>query len=366
MKKTILVAFLIAQFCARAQNDTILYLGLTDILLVDTGTFEPNPTLTTQFELGNWQAYTDGRTISAELTKDQEESVWYEEDLWKGWHKIPYIDSLDTTYVAPDSITVDTITNFGLRSFSWFQTPNQCNNLLLSPDVWISDNTAKLKWRSMPLQGPRHQDGYKVFILTGGGMNVEDVPVGALNPDFVMQQMDASNGSPSQAITSLSYLKENYPFIPSDGEEHIRYTLPDSNELGEIDSTRQHPFMQEFELDLSAYSGFIQVAFYHDSYDNNGMILDDVLITGTGSVGVQEIESYFKFYPNPVQNQLHIENLNQSDILSIHVFTLQGSLVKSLNGSQRSVNFSNLNNGVYIIQVNTSKGNVQTRVLKVN
>lgn len=366
--KKLAAIFLLFVLCdlGRAQNDTLLYLGLTDILLLDAD-LSPNPALTTEAELSGWKMFSDERTISAELTNGEENSIWYEEGLWKGWHKIPYIDVLDTTFVGTDSIKVDTTNNFGLRAFSWYQTPNKANNLLLSPDVFISDNMAKLTWRSMPLQGPRHQDGYKVFVLEGGGLNAGDVQVGVLNPDFEMQSMDVTNGSPSQAITSLSFLQNNFPFLPVSGTPHTRYTLPDTNEFGNVDSTRQQPFMQEFELDLSGYSGFIQVAFYHDAYDNNGIILDDILITGNGSVGVEEeLSQSINVFPNPVRNQLHIRNTNPGLVTSYELFSLAGKLITTYPGGIKTVDVSTVQQGSYLLVARTVNGTIQKKITKIN
>lgn len=367
MKKIVSIILLFASFSSvKAQDDTLLYLGLTDLLLLDAD-FSPNPALTTEAELSGWKVFSDERAISAELTNGEENSIWFDENLWQGWHKIPYIDVLDTTFIGTDSIKVDTTNNFGLRAFSWYQTPNQARNLLLSPDVFISDNMAKLTWRSMPLQGPRHQDGYKVFILEGGGLNAGDVQVGALNPDFEMQSMDVTNGSPSQAITSLSFLQNNFPFLPVSGTPHTRYTLPDTNEFGDIDSTRQQPFMQEFELDLSSYSGFIQVAFYHDAYDNNGIILDDILITGNGSVGVEDgLSQSINVFPNPVRNQLYIQNTNPELVTGYQLLSLAGKLIATYPGGINTVDFSAVKQGSYLLVVRTVNGTIQKKITKIN
>ena len=294
MKFKILLVLTFTFSLGKSQFDTLLYNGFSFLAVDSNSYFQLGETNKANLEYQGWKTRSDLRALANSITEDTESYIWFDDQIWRSWHIIPYTDSIDTI-ITDDVITYDTTANFGLRSFSWFENPNRAATVLMTPPVFMNDNTGKLHWRSMPLQGPRHQDGYKVYILDGGSNTPDNVPFQTMDYDFAMKELDVTNSSPLPTITSLVELQNDFGFVPENGTNHLRYTLPDSNELGQIDSTRQHPFMQQFELSLSDYTGFIQIAFVHDSYDNNGIILDDILITGTGTIGTNEI-SFVKIY----------------------------------------------------------------------
>ncbi|TVQ17387.1 MAG: T9SS C-terminal target domain-containing protein [Bacteroidetes bacterium] len=83
--------------------------------------------------------------------------------------------------------------------------------------------------------------------------------------------------------------------------------------------------------------------------------LDDVWAL---EVSVQNVlaESGLNLYPNPVRNTLYVENASQ--INEVRIFDLTGRLVMSqvVNNNTASVNVSEFNRGVYIMQVISVNG----------
>ncbi|MFA9390998.1 MAG: discoidin domain-containing protein, partial [Prolixibacteraceae bacterium] len=69
--------------------------------------------------------------------------------------------------------------------------------------------------------------------------------------------------------------------------------------------------------------------------------------------GVDDIRNSVSFYPNPVKNQI---TLSVNDFTSVTVYSLSG--VKLLNSIHKSFDVSNLENGIYLIKVNTSNGSI--------
>ena len=83
-----------------------------------------------------------------------------------------------------------------------------------------------------------------------------------------------------------------------------------------------------------------------------------------GSGAVQEMEAV-KFYPNPVEEELHISS--ESEIASIKVFSVSGNLMinnSSPDGKEASVNTSALESGIYFLQVATKTGVVVKQFVK--
>ncbi len=363
MKSNLLLIFIVSFVLCKSQNDTLLInefslLAYDDTVLVAGDTaflFNLKESNKGNVEYQNWQNYSEMAALANDVTNVTDGYMWFDNQLWRKWHIIPYTESIDTLFTN-DSVSYDTTSNFGIRSFSWLEGSGYATSVLMTSAVFIKDNTAKLYWKSMPVQGPRHQDGYKVYVLNGGLNDPEYTPFGTMSYEFAMKELDVSNSSPIPTLNSLTQLENDFGFIPSDGVNHTRYTLPDSNELGEVDSTRQQPFMQEFELDLSLYSGFIQIAFVHDSYDNNGIILDDILIKGTGSVGQIEVEKFeLNVYPNPVSNELFIENNKAFINAFVEVFDLNGRLVLSDKlKPYLGIDLSELDAGQYIVKLQSN------------
>lgn len=353
MKYLTLILVCLASFQVKAQNDTLLK-AMFDSVATD-GAQNIAVEVTNQLDLNGWGNVT---WLASDLKADliDPTSQWYEEDLWQTWHKIPYIESIDTT-VTIDTTTYDTTVNVGMRSFSWFASPNQALSVLLTPPVYLSDNTGKLTWKSMPIQGPRYQDGYKVMVLTGANNTVFNTDPTLQTPQFIMKEMDNSSGSPSILDSSLAAIEKDYGFVPANGVMHTEYTLPAATGSGLVDSSRQQPFMQEFEIDLSSYSGFIQVMFFHDSDDDNGIILDDIVITGTGALSSKEVDAIeVDIYPNPASHNISVNMIQGDRLEQLEVLSSDGRLVQitsSVNQIQNRVvlNVSELAEGMYFVRI---------------
>jgi len=355
MKKILILLMMGCFVFVNAQDDTLLYNNFDiELFSVVDSSLDYSATNSVNVTNSGWEIYSDNYApISSSLTNGNEGFSYYDELLWRNWHISPYIVSRDTVLQGDSTVYNDSISN-GLRSFSWVTPADSVLNILLSPNVWIGGDSSRFRWKSMPVQGPRHQDGYQVYVLRGGGYQILSIPFANLEPDFVMKRMSIFNGSPDTTIKSLSYLEHNFGYYPSnEGVMHTQYTLPKADSLGHVDSTRQHPFMQEFELDLSHIKEeFIQVLFVHNSYDNVGIVLDDILILGSGSVGQFEINNNsVKLFPNPSTNFVKIE-LGNDQPLQANIISVNGNKIKHivLNGTS-NIDVTSLQPGYYLVEI---------------
>ena len=115
----------------------------------------------------------------------------------------------------------------------------------------------------------------------------------------------------------------------------------------------------EFEqrtLSLNAYAGQnINIAFVHkDVTDMYMMKIDDINVAA--GTGVNDIENNASIYPNPTKNILNVNAT--SNINSVEVFNMMGQKVAAYdaNDTYTQINTSNLNNGMYLIRINTENG----------
>lgn len=361
MRFRLLQILIIFVFSVNAQNDTLLYnnFSIQVIEIVDSSAyFMLDATNKVNIDSLGWKTRSDMKAISNDIISNVESSnIWFDQMIWRNWHMTEYPDYIKNV-TQDELVQYDTLSNFGIRSFSWFEKQGRATSVLISPPVFLNDYNGALSWKSRPVQGPRHQDGYKVYILEGANNDPDNVPFETMEYAFAMKELDVSNSSPLSTITSLAELERNFGFIPEDGFDHIKYILPDTNELGEMDSTRQEPIMQQFNLSLYEYNGYIQVAFVHDSYDNNGIILDDILITGKGEVLINKIyKSNLNIFPNPAVKELFIDfDQNWKNPL-VKIFDLNGRLVlRQKLDFMSSIKIGFLESGQYLLRLETNTG----------
>lgn len=69
-----------------------------------------------------------------------------------------------------------------------------------------------------------------------------------------------------------------------------------------------------------------------------------------------------KFYPNPVVDQLNIKT--DETIKSVQVYSLDGKLLKTINGNETAINFKNYPKGSYLVKIETNKSTTSQKVIK--
>ena len=95
-------------------------------------------------------------------------------------------------------------------------------------------------------------------------------------------------------------------------------------------------------------------------------IFDDIMQLSSESLGINNEErNELNVFPNPAKSQWTIHSEN-SDIILIEVFDLQGKQVKTLNPNApiSEINNSNLAKGVYLSKVSNKLGTSTVRLVK--
>ncbi len=102
------------------------------------------------------------------------------------------------------------------------------------------------------------------------------------------------------------------------------------------------------------------------SYDNygSGMTIDNIrFVDPSASVG-SEIANSFSVYPNPANDVLNIANTIGAELISVTVTDLNGRTVKQFNSSVEQINISDLNAGVYFVNINSTEGSLTKKIVK--
>ncbi|MCB9186031.1 MAG: T9SS type A sorting domain-containing protein [Flavobacteriales bacterium] len=210
-------------------------------------------------------------------------------------------------------------TNTVLASNSWLQGEvDGAENWLITPRIFIQDNQATLYWKSAPFQLPRYLDGYQVLVSTETNVETDFTDTLAVFAEF--------DGNLTTNFEDTS----TYVFTPGIMHTELEY---DSTDV-----TRHGGVLQQWSASLADYAGeSIFIAFRHRSDDDNLISIDDLLVLGTGTLGVSEAESLsdFNVYPNPSTRSMPLTlaySLSSVSSVSYSITTLDGKEVLTGNG----------------------------------
>lgn len=135
----------------------------------------------------------------------------------------------------------------------------------------------------------------------------------------------------------------------STNSDTYEWTLPDNSTSTDEDISIEFTTNGEYEVQLVA----------------SGCGKTDTL-TQTISIGglsLVENEITTSFYPNPVQNVLHVGLSNSAINFSFEIYTIQGELVYS-GANNQNINVSTLPTGEYILKVETLKSSSVSKFIK--
>jgi hypothetical protein len=180
-------------------------------------------------------------------------------------------------------------TNVVMASNSWLSGGDLIShNWLISHRVSVTDDQAMLYWKSAPFQTPRYVDGYYVLVSTDG--NEENNFTDTI---AVFREFDGPNTTDNEDTLTYAF---------TSGIVHTEV------EIDTADLTRSRGVLQQWSASLAAYDGQdIYVAMYHGCHDDNLLSVDDILVLGTGSVGIDDVEEFeLGVYPNPASSTVNV------------------------------------------------------------
>lgn len=251
-------------------------------------------------------------------------------------------------------------TNTVLASNSWLQGEvDGAENWLILPRIHIQDNQANLYWKSAPFQLPRYMDGYQVLVSTETNIETDFTDTLAVFAEF--------NG----ALTTD--IEDTATYVFTNGIIHTDL------QYDSADVTRHTGVLQQWSASLEDYVGQdIFIAFRHRSDDDNLISIDDLLVLGTGSVGIEEVTELedLMVYPNPVQagESVTVEySLNALSNVGIEVYSLTGELLmrehghSQLAGKHRTtVDLTGLAAGNYLLSLVVKDQNIAKRIAVID
>ncbi len=251
-------------------------------------------------------------------------------------------------------------------SASWFDgTVLTPDNWLITPQLDIENDTYMLEFYVGAQDPDWAAEKYAVLVSTTGTAPADFTSVWEetlVDGEWHMKEVDLSDYAGEQIYIAFRHY---------DVSDQFYIKIDDVKVYGTGDPQPEDVF---FTATVEVAAGDIEYKYFSDVIgegwtggeweggDNRSATIDaDVTLDdewGVPPLSVNNVlaESGINMYPNPVRNTLFVEN--SALINEVRIFDLTGRLVMSqqVNGNTASVNVSEFNQGVYVMQVISENG----------
>ncbi len=292
MKKLLLATVLMAFAQLASAQDTLLFEDFNNVI---NYTYQIAPPVGSQYDTSGYNFDADGLTDA-----NGRDAEWF----------------FILPFAIADSLTIDGDTNICLGSSSWFDSPDKAANYFILPSIYLADGSGVLSWKSAPRQTPRYLDGYRVLVST-----TDNFETSLTDTLFVAGEYDGElDPLPDSSFAGYTFTDG---FIHGQDGTYIEY---------DGDSARFLGVLRPFSVSLAQYAGQkIFIAFLHDAFDDNLISIDDILVSGNGTVNVSEnkTEIVLGMFPNPANNVVNLNySINKTGPVSLEVYDVNGKLME--------------------------------------
>ncbi|WP_159020752.1 T9SS type A sorting domain-containing protein [Algibacter sp. L3A6] len=181
---------------------------------------------------------------------------------------------------------------------------------------------------------------------------------------FAMQTSGATTLSTLSLVTNRQQNARMELSISIPGYTTETFVYDDTNDAGYVFETIV--FSQSITFTDSPITVTINILDYDVNIPLNvaaNFRFQDIIINNSSILSIKEFSNEdiaFRAYPNPVSNSFEIIG-DDEEIKNIQVYSVNGSLVKTLNPSMK-YDISDLSSGLYFVKINTELG---TKIIKV-
>ncbi len=248
--------------------------------------------------------------------------------------------------------------NTVMASNSWTLDPSPVANYLILPPIHLNDASGMFYWKSAPRQTPRYLDGLQVLVSTTQNFDNNFSDTLKLYAEFL-------SGDSSHSFADYTF--SNGFVFGADG-----LWLEDNG-----DSARWKGVLRPDSASLAGYAGqTIYLAFCHGTVDDNLISIDDIMVTGSGSVLAFAPSSQnfdLTTYPNPANDKFTIKySLPNTGLVSLDLFDISGKKLKTILNNMCvkgdytfDVNIFDLPAGNYNIILTTKLGQSISKITKM-
>jgi len=100
------------------------------------------------------------------------------------------------------------------------------------------------------------------------------------------------------------------------------------------------------------------------TYNGDGIQNSILHWSSVGLLSIQKQEFLkVKIHPNPASNNFSIITSNTTTIDQINIYNIHGTLIKKTNSSFEKINISNLNQGIYLVEIISDHNKIVKRLI---
>ena len=293
--------------------------------------------------------YFDGSDMSGSHSNKQFSTIFISGD-------VNFINVFDTTFGAPgywlsgfsysnmtDSTTSGSANRFSARAGSGVNNSSNYivsqNNSTIVLKGSAASNTVKGVYVTNSTYAANSMRDGDAFAKQFGGASGNDADW------FLLTIKGYTNGN--LTTDSVDFYLADYRFSNNAQDYIVKdWQWVDLTSLGVIDSVY-------FSLTSSDVGGFGMNTpgfFCIDNFNDQSVGVNDVVATTEG----------FSFYPNPATNVLNVVTADK--LVSATIYSVNGALVKT--ATNKAIDVSDLDKGMYLLTVQTTNGVTQTRFIK--
>ncbi len=269
----------------------------------------------------------------------------------------------DEWFITRGFADVDSL-NTVMASNSWTNDGSQTvNNYLITPPIHLNDASGMLYWKNAPRQTPRYVDGLQVLVSTTQNFDVNFTDT----LKYYAEYLSGAALPNDSGFFSGGYDFSNGFVFGSDGEWIENHG----------DSARWIGVLRPDSASLAGYAGqTIYIAFCSGTTDDNLNSIDDILVTGNGTV-LAFIPSDNNFslstFPNPTSDKFTLQySLPSTGAVDLSVFDVTGRKVKTILNNMSvkgdytfNVNIKDLPAGNYNVVLKTLQGESVSKITKL-
>lgn len=201
--------------------------------------------------------------------------------------------------------------NFVAGSTSYFQPVDRADRWLISPEIQLGSTGNVLDWfaRSHDASFP---DSYRVMVAINAGITVQD-------------------------------FQDTLAIISNELPQGVKRKLP----LNEFDGQS------------------VRIAFVNQTFNGFKLYVDSILVMENDPLSFGEKNApdlQVKVYPNPTSSSFKINSGTQ--LQKVSLFNLSGAIIEEWNGTQNTFDIQHLQNGMYLLEIETDQGHLQRKILK--
>lgn len=126
---------------------------------------------------------------------------------------------------------------------------------------------------------------------------------------------------------------------------------------------------ETISIDVSEHAGeTVRIIMrHHDCTDQDLMYFDDLLLSQEALATESFSASQFSVFPNPANDIVNVVNTLNNKLTSVTLTDMNGRTVKEVavdNLSKIQLNISDLNSGLYLMNIKSDKGEINKKIMK--